>query len=87
MGTGAFLLAALKVLPLLLRLISQFKQAADEKVQRGLGFDQAVKEALEEGSRRLAIAKEAAEIAAKEHAAHPNDDSGFLTEFQRRDGP
>lgn len=85
MGTGAFILAALKVLPLLLRLFSQFKSAADEKVQRGLGYDQAVKEALEEGSRRLVIAKEAAEIAEKEHAAHPNDDSGFLNEFARKD--
>ena len=62
-----------------------FKRSADEKVQRGIGYNQAVKEALEEGSRRLMIAKEAAEIAAKEHAAHPNDDGGFLDEFARKD--
>lgn len=84
MGTGAFILAALKVLPLVLDLVRMFKQAADAKVQRGLGFDQAVKEALEEGQRRLNVAREAAEIAAKEHAAHPGDDGGFDREFERK---
>ena len=85
MGTGAFILAALKVLPLVLDLISMFKRAADEKVQRGLGFDEAVKQALEEGQRRLKLAQEAAEIAAREHAKHPANDDGFDKEFQRKD--
>lgn len=86
MGAGAFILAALKVLPLILDLVRMFKQAADEKMQRGIGYDQAVKEALEEGQRRLTIAREAAEIAAREHAKHPATDDAFDQEFVRKNG-
>ena len=84
MGTGAFLLAALKVLPLVLNLISMFKRSADEKVQRGLGYDQAVKESLEEGAARLKLARKAEQEALQDHAAHPTTDDAFDQDFARK---
>ena len=82
MGAWAFILAALKSLPLILDLVSRFKQTADEKVQRGLGHDQAVKEALEEGARRLAIADEAENKARRDHATDRTDGAFKNTEFR-----
>lgn len=82
MGPTAFILAALKSLPLILDLISRFKRSADEKVQRGIGYDQAVKEALEEGARVLAVADEAEREARKGHASDRTDGAFKNTEFR-----
>ena len=81
----SFITAALKVLPLVLQIISQFKQAADEKTQRGLGYDEAVKQALQEASDKLKIANDVEAAARKEHATKTGDDA-FDTEFMRKDG-
>lgn len=59
-------------------------RAADARHERGVGYDQAVKEALEEGARRVAIANEAEQEARRDHAAHPDDDDGFDREFERK---
>lgn len=84
MTTWAFIMAAIKALPLVLQLISRFKQAADEKVQRGIGFDLAVKMTLEEGNRKLALADAAEQQARQDHANKPGDDA-FDQEFIRKD--
>lgn len=84
MGTGAFLLAAFKVLPEVLALINALMARADAKKQQGIGYDQAVKEALQEGAENLKKG-DAAELAArKEHATKPGDDA-FDPEFMRKD--
>lgn len=77
-----FVAAALKSLPLVLQLIGQFKSAADAKVNRGIGYDQAVKESLEEGSAMIATARQVETEAAKEHATKA-DDTAFDSEFKR----
>lgn len=82
MGPTAFILAALKSLPLILDLISRFKRSADEKVQRGLGYDQAVKEAFQEGARILALADDAERQARANHAADKTDAAFKNTEFR-----
>ena len=84
MGTGAFILAALKALPELIALINAIMRAADQRTQRGIGYDQAVKDSLVEGARRVTAADEAEEAARKDHAAHPSDDDGFDREFERK---
>jgi hypothetical protein len=82
--TWAFISAALKALPLVLQLIQQFKSAADAKIQRGIGHDQAVKESLEEGAAMIATARQVEAEAAKDHATI-KDDTAFDNEFQRKD--
>lgn len=84
MSWTALLAAAIKSLPLILQLIQQFKSSADAKVQRGLGRDEAVAEALSEFARRVGIANEVEAEAAKDHASKP-DDTAFDPEFQRKD--
>jgi hypothetical protein len=83
-STLAFIGAALKVLPLVLQLIQMFKSSADAKVQRGLGYDQAVKESLEEGAAIIATARQVEAEAAAKHASDP-EDTAFDPEFQRKD--
>lgn len=85
MSTLSLLAAALKLLPLFLKLISQFKASADARVQRGLGRSEAEKEAYEEVSRRVQLAHEVEIEAEKEHAAKPGDDA-FDQDFMRKDG-
>jgi hypothetical protein len=82
--TWAFIAAALKALPLVLQLIGQFKSAADAKVNRGIGYDQAVKESLEEGAAMIATARQVEADASKDHATI-KDDTAFDNEFQRKD--
>lgn len=77
-----FVAAALKSLPLVLQLIGQFKSAADAKTNRGIGYDQAVKESLEEGSAMIATARQVEAEAAKDHASKA-DDTAFDQEFRR----
>ncbi len=84
MTTLAYIGAALKVLPLILQLIQMFKSAADAKVERGVGRDQAVKESLEEGVALVAEARRIEAEAAAKHAADPTDDA-FDREFERKD--
>lgn len=84
MTIWAFISAALKALPIVLDLIRMFKASADAKVQQGIGYDQAVKEALQEGQRRMALADEAERQARKDHA-EKKDDSAFDPEFMRKD--
>lgn len=84
MSWAALLAAAIKSLPLILQLIQQFKSSADAKVQRGLGRDEAVAEALTEFARKVGVAQEVETEAAKDHARKP-DDTAFDPEFQRKD--
>lgn len=84
MTIWAFITAALKVLPIVLDLIRMFKASADAKVQQGIGRDQAVREALQEGARRIALADAAEQQARKDHAEKAGDDA-FDPEFMRKD--
>lgn len=84
MSWTALLAAAIKSLPLILEIIQQFKSSAEAKVQRGLGRDQAVADALTEIARKVAAAQEVDAEAARDHANKP-DDTAFDPEFQRRD--
>ena len=79
----AFVAAALKALPLLLNLISQFKASAEAKVQRGLGYDEAVADGLKLMTKQLAEIDESVEEARAKQAAHPGSDDGRDTEFRR----
>ncbi len=81
----AFLLAALKALPAIVALISQIKASSDAAVQRGIGSDLAVKAGLEQAAAGLAMAEEEQRKADLDHQAHPNDDSGFDPDGQRKD--
>lgn len=74
---------AAKLLPLILSLIQQFKSSADAKEQRGLGRAEAEKEALEELTSMMKVAKEVEEAAAKDHATI-KDDNAFDREFERK---
>lgn len=78
-----FVAAAIKSLPLVLQLISQFKSAADAKANQGIGYDQAVADGLKIVSEQLAAADEAVNAAREKQAAHPNSDDGRDTEFRR----
>lgn len=79
-----FVAAALKSLPLILQLIGQFKSSADAKANRGIGYDQAVKESLEEGAASIATARQVEAEAEKDHATI-KDDTAFDPEFHRKD--
>lgn len=82
MTVTSLLAVALKLLPLFLQLIRDFKASADAKVQRGLGRKEAENEAYAEMEGRVKLAREVEEEAAKEHAAK-KDDSAFDQEFRR----
>lgn len=79
-----FIAAAIKALPLVLQLIQMFKSSADAKVQRGIGYDQAVKESLEEGAAMIATSRQVEAEAAAKHASDP-EDTAFDPEFKRKD--
>lgn len=83
MTWGAFLLAALKALPALISLISAIKASADAKANQGIGYDQAVADAVEASRAQLAAADEAVNAARDRQAAHPNSDAGRDTDFRR----
>ena len=74
--------AAIKSLPLLLNLISQFKASAEAKVQRGIGYDEAVADGLKLMTKQLAEIDEAVGEARARQSATPGDD-GRDTEFRR----
>ena len=75
--------AALKALPLLLNLISQFKASTEAKVQRGLGYDEAVADGLRAVTKQLAEVDEAVQEARERQTAHPGSDDGRDTQFRR----
>ncbi len=77
-----FLLAALKALPAVISLITAIKGDADAAHNQGIGYDKAVKDALEIKAARIAEARQIEEEAEKEHAAKA-DDSAFDQEFRR----
>lgn len=78
-------MAALKALPELIALIALFKRSADARVERGIGFDQAVKESLVKGTELLRLANAAEEQARRDHANNPTSDDAFDKEFMRKD--
>lgn len=75
--------AAIRLLPIILNLISQFKASADAKVQRGLGRAEAEKEAYAEMEQRVQTAREVEVQAEKDHA-NIKDDGAFDREFERK---
>ena len=79
----ALLAAAIKSLPLLLNLISQFKASTEAKVQRGLGYDEAVADGLRAVTKQLAEVDEAVDDAREKQASHPGSDDGRDTQFRR----
>lgn len=79
----ALVTAAIKSLPLLLNLISQFKASAEAKVQRGIGYDEAVADGLKLMTKQLAEIDESVDGARAKQAAHPGSDDGRDTEFRR----
>lgn len=81
-GWGAFILAALRVLPALISLISAIKNSADAAANRGIGYDRAVAESLKVSTERIAAARAVEHEAAKDHATR-TDDSAFDQEFKR----
>lgn len=80
-----FILAAVKSLPQVLKLVNALMAMAEAKRQRGIGYDQAVKEALEEGSEKVRLANDIEAEARKDHATKAGDDA-FDMEFMRKDG-
>lgn len=80
----AFLLAAIKALPALIELISTIKVSADAATNRGVGYDQAVADALKSSAARLALAQQVEAEADKDHATK-TDDTAFDPEFRRND--
>jgi hypothetical protein len=82
--TAATILALLKALPEVIALWNRIAIMADAATQRGLGRDQAVKEALQAATVDLEAANAARAEAEAAHNAHPNDDGGFDQEFQRK---
>jgi len=78
-----FVAAALKSLPLILQIVGQFKSAADAKVNRGIGYDQAVADGLKLMSEQMRAADEAVNAAIEKQAQHPNSDDGRDTDFRR----
>ena len=77
--------AILQALPKLIALIQFFAGMVRDAEQRGLGRAEAIAEAADTVQRDVATAREAEHKAKADHAAHPNDDGGFDTEFQRKD--
>jgi hypothetical protein len=75
--------ALLKALPDILRLINFLAAQVAEREQRAIGRAAAIKEALVEAHKELAMADAARLEGEAEHRAHPDDDGGFLTEFKR----
>lgn len=84
MGASAFILAVLKSLPAAIALFKALIQRAENKRQQGIGYDQAVKEALEEGAENLRRGDAAEEQARKDHATKAGDEA-FDNEFARKD--
>lgn len=84
MGAGTFILAALKMLPAVVALFNALVARADAKVQRGLGYDQAVKDTLVQSAESVRKGDLAEEEARRDHAAKPGDDA-FDAEFMRKD--
>jgi hypothetical protein len=79
---SAFLLAALKALPALISVFVSIKQDADAAHNQGIGYDKAVKDALEAKSARVAEARQVEVDAEKEHATKA-DDTAFDQDFRR----
>lgn len=79
----AFLLAALKALPAIISLISAVKRDAEAKRNQGIGFDLAVKAALEQTAERVGMAREIENEAERDHLSK-SDDSAFDQDFIRK---
>lgn len=79
----SFILSALKVLPQVLQLINTVMSRVEARTQRGIGYDQAVKESLEETNDLVAKAHEAEVEADKRHKSDPTD-GAFDREFERK---
>lgn len=78
---GAFVLAVLRALPALIALISAIRKSADAKVNQGIGYDQAVADALKETADKVTIAHQVELEADKAH--EKSDDSAFDQDFRR----
>lgn len=79
----AFIVAAVKSLPLVIGLIQQVKSSADAKANQGIGYDNAVADGLRAATEQLAQADEAVAKAKTRQARHPDSDDGRDTDFRR----
>lgn len=84
MALPAWVFALIKAMPQLIALASAFQHMVENKIQRGLGRDEAIKETLQEAAAHLARGDEAERDARRDHAQH-KDDTAFDQEFIRRD--
>lgn len=83
--TWEFWLAVLKALPAFISLMSSIKATADAKTNQGIGYEQAVGEALAVAAHDHAAANTARLQAADAHAKNPTTDDGFDPDFKRPD--
>lgn len=84
MFSWATISALLQALPQILRLFQSVADYAAVKQGEGKGRAEATAEALEIGAAQIDLAAKARADAAADHAAHPTDDGGFDSEFQRK---
>ncbi len=78
----AVVFALLKALPDIARLITFLTTMVQEKAQQGIGYDKAIKQALEEGHRILAEADAERVNAEIGHNTDPTD-GAFDPDFKR----
>lgn len=84
MFTWANLSALLQALPAILKLFQSFVNYAERQEGRKLGRAEAFVEAAQLSMTMLDEAGRIRVEVEKDHAAHPNDDSGFDNEFERK---
>ncbi len=78
----AVVIGLLKALPDILRIVTFFTTMVQEKAQQNIGYDKAIKEALEEGHRIMAEADAERVMAEKTHNTDPTDNA-FDPDFKR----
>ena len=80
-----WLLAFAKALPQIVEIISTVFKLIQSEEDRGRGRDEAVAAGIAKANADLVYANEIGAQADADHAAHPNDDSGFDPDGERKD--
>lgn len=84
MFTASNIIALISALPAILKLFQSFVNYAERQEGRKLGRAEAFVEAAGLSMKAVDEAALARVEAEKDHAAHPNDDGGFDSEFMRK---
>lgn len=80
---GTIIWALLQALPEVLKLATAFKASVDAKVNRGIGFEAAVAEGLQQMQKDLEASDAAVQAARDRQAKSPGSDEGLDTDFRR----